>query len=149
MDSVAIQRFLHKTLPLANVSELSGASTLGCFYCGHRAAPEEWLTLSQQSFLQQVGRILAQHVRYEQLAQVSRTLSDNPRPTFTLMKPSPLPPPCPPEQEDLRRFRVLCCSDEIKASSGWEHGYHCPHCGIEHQHGLPKTRLQLQRAMHA
>lgn len=143
-DPIAIQRYLGRTLALANGDELEGHAGMTCFYCGNRAASDEWLTSAQQTYLQRVGRVLAQHVRYEQMSHVTRTLSENPRPTYVPVRPGSLPAPMAQEQDDMRRFHLICCGDEVKAATGWEQAYFCPRCGTEHQSGMPRVRPQLQ-----
>jgi hypothetical protein len=143
-DPIAIQRYLGKTVAMGNGCELDGHAGMSCFYCGNRGAPDEWLTPAQQTYLQRVARILVQHVRYEQMSHVTRTLSENPRPTYVPVRPTSLPAPMAPEQDDMRRFHLICCGDEVKAATGWEQAYFCPRCGTEHHDGMPRVRPQLQ-----
>jgi hypothetical protein len=143
-DAVAIQRHIGRVLQLGNSHELEGEIGLTCFYCGKRAPVDEWLTVAQQTYLQRVGRVLAQQVRYEQMGHISRTLSANPNPTFVPVRPAALPMPMSPDVDDMRRFHLICCGDEVKAASGWDQAYFCPRCGTEHQDGMPRVRPQLQ-----
>lgn len=143
-DAIAIQRYIGKTMAWANGHELQGHVGLTCFYCGHRAQPDDWLTGAQQTFLQRVARALAQQVRYEQMSHVSRTLAENPRPTYVPVRPGGLPSPMGPDADDMRRFHLLCCGDEVKAAAGWEQAYFCPRCGTEHQDGMPRVKPELR-----
>lgn len=142
-DAVAIARALADSVPGLCADVLGEGPFWHCFYCGKTGPVEEWLTSEQKSFLERVGGILAQHVQYEQMQHVCRTLSDNPHPTYVAVKPVAVPTRMPAEPDDMRRFFLMCCGDEVKAASGWEGSYHCPRCGTEHADGMPKPRPQL------
>ena len=100
-----------------------------CLYCGHRAPADAWLTSEQLGHLEMVARAWANHVRYQQLAHVSRTLSQNPRPTFVAVPPEELPGPMPPDEEGLRIIPMVCCGEDIQALWDWDAPLFCPRCG--------------------
>ncbi len=60
------------------------------------------------------------------------------------VRPAALPLPMAPDVDDMRRFHLLCCGDEVKAASAWEQPYFCPRCGTEHHDGMPRTRDRPQ-----
>ena len=91
-----------------------------------------------------LARAWANHVRYEQLSHVSRTLGVNPRPTFISVEPEPLPGPMSPDADDLRLLPLLCCGDEVKALWDWEGPLHCPRCGTRHGGLSGRQQIELQ-----
>lgn len=130
-------RILHRRLlvlfPFENPHEgYTPVPTWTCFYCGHRAEADEYMVREHVAWLEELARGLAHHVRYEQLAHVMRTLSQNPRPTFVVMPPDALPECMPAEPEDLRPLHLVCCGDEVKALWDWEGPFYCPRCGAHH-----------------
>ena len=132
-DASVLQRRLASLFPFENAHESFDEVPDGsCLYCGHRAPVDEWLTFQQQVHLESLARAWANHVRYEQLAYVSRTLSLNPRPTFVTVEPEALPGPMPPEPDDMRVIPLLCCGEEVKALWDWEGPLFCPRCGTHH-----------------
>jgi hypothetical protein len=132
-DARILQRRLASLFPFENAHEsFDEVPEWSCPYCGHRAPGDEWLTEAQQEHLEALGRAWANHVRYEQLAYVHRTLPDNPRPTFVTMEPEALPGPMPPEPDDLRVLSLVCCGEEVKALWDWEGPLYCPRCGVWH-----------------
>ncbi|MET0406506.1 MAG: hypothetical protein ABW123_29080 [Cystobacter sp.] len=144
-DASAVQRRLASLFPFENAHEsFDEVPEAWCLYCGHRAAGDEWLTPAQQAHVEDVARCWANHVRYEQLAHVSRTLRDNPRPTFVSTRPRPLPGPMSPDADDLRRVPLLCCGEEVKAHWEWDGPLCCPSCGTRHGGMSGRQRIQLE-----
>lgn len=145
LDALCLQQELALGVMHRNGDELSQESGRWlCFYCGKPATPRETLTPEQRTWLEGVSHALAQQVRYEQLAHVTRTISDNPLLTFAPVRPPPLPKPLPREPDDMRRFYLVCCAEDVKAASGWEQRYHCPRCGTEHERGgKPVARMPM------
>jgi hypothetical protein len=146
-DACILQRRLASLFPFENAHESFDEVPDGwCLYCGHRAAGDEWLTPAQQAHVEDVARAWANHVRYEQLAYVSRTLGHNPRPTFVSVKPRALPEPLPPEADDLRLLPLVCCGEEVKAHEDWGGPIFCPRCGIRHGgSGRQQVHLEFMR----
>jgi hypothetical protein len=132
-DARILQRRLLVLFPFENPHEgYEPVPTWTCFYCGHRADADEFLVRDHVAYLEELAKGLANHVRYEQLAHVTRTLSQNPRPTFVVMAPEDLPRYMPPEPEDLRPIPLVCCGDEVKALWDWDGPFYCPRCGAHH-----------------
>jgi hypothetical protein len=132
-DGNILQRRLASLFPFENAHEsFDEVPDAWCLYCGHRAAGDEWLTAAQQAHMESVARAWANHVRYEQLAHVSRTLADNPRPTFVSVRPPALPGPMAPDVDDLRALPLVCCGEEVKAHWDWDGPLFCPRCGTHH-----------------
>jgi hypothetical protein len=141
-----LQRRLASLFPFENAHEsFDTVPEWCCLYCGHRAAADEWLTREQQDYLEALARAWANHVRYEQLAYVNRTLALNPRPTFVAVAPEALPGPMTSEPDDLRSLLLVCCGEEVKALWDWDEAMHCPRCGAHHG-GLRagRQRIHLQ-----
>nr|WP_153867665.1 MULTISPECIES: hypothetical protein [Myxococcaceae] len=115
-----------------------------CLYCGHRAGAEAWLTEEQQAHLEALARAWGDHVRYEQLAHVARTLAQNPRPTFIAVPPAELPGPMPAEPDDMRVLPLLCCGEDVKALWDWDEPLFCPRCGARHSGVAGRSRVELQ-----
>jgi len=115
-----------------------------CFYCGKVGPADDFLTADQVQFLEQLSTSLVELLRYEQLSQVVRTLSDNPRPTFVPVHPRPLPGAMPTELEDMRPLPLTCCNEVVKAAAGWDQPFYCPSCGVRHSRGGSPTRHKLQ-----
>ncbi|MBM7117124.1 hypothetical protein [Archangium primigenium] len=132
-DANILQRRLASLFPFENAHESFEDVPDGwCPYCGHRAAGDEWLTPAQQAHVEDVARSWANHVRYEQLAHVSRTLAVNPRPTFVSAPPVAMPGPMSPDSDDLRLLPLVCCGEDVKALWDWEGPLFCPRCGTRH-----------------
>ncbi|WNG26207.1 hypothetical protein F0U62_20890 [Cystobacter fuscus] len=132
-DGNILQRRLASLFPFENAHEsFDEVPDAWCLYCGHQAAGDEWLTAAQQAHVESVARAWANHVRYEQLAHVSRTLADNPRPTFVSVRPPALPGPMAPDVDDLRVLPLVCCGEEVKAHWDWDGPFFCPRCGTRH-----------------
>lgn len=145
VDAAVVQRRLASLFPFENAHESFDAVPDGsCLYCGHRAAADEWLTREQHEYLELLARAWANHVRYEQLAYVSRTLTHNPRPTFILVTPEPLPDTLGPEPDDLRTLFLVCCGEEVKALWDWDTPFFCPRCGAHHGGLSGKRQLHLR-----
>jgi len=116
-----------------------------CPYCGHRAGADAFLTPLQQTHLEAVARGWANHVRYEQLAHVSRTLALNPRPTFVAVAPEALPGPMDPEPDELLRILpLLCCGEDVKLLWEWDQAFFCPRCGARHGGVSGRQQLRLE-----
>ncbi|QDE68449.1 MULTISPECIES: hypothetical protein [Myxococcus] len=146
MDSRAV---LHKLLgffPFENAHEcVEGIPVWGCPYCGYRAEADAFLTPAQQGHLEAVARAWANHVRYEQLAHVARTLSVNPRPTFVAVEPEALPGPMEPEPDELLRVMpMLCCGEEVKVVWEWDQALHCFSCGARHDPMSGRQQVELR-----
>jgi len=132
-DARILQRRLASLFPFENAHEsFDDVPHWHCLYCGHRAPGDEWLTSEQQAHVEALARAWANHVRYEQLAYVTRTLSLNPRPTFVTVEPEALPGPMSPEPDDLRPIPLVCCGHEVKALWDWDGPLCCPRCGARH-----------------
>ncbi|QAT84639.1 hypothetical protein EJ065_3071 [Corallococcus coralloides] len=149
-DAGMLQRLLAGYFPFENLHEAYTAEALPawhCLYCGHRALPDAWLTPEQSAHVERMARAWANHVRYEQLAYVQRTLSHNPRPTFVSVAPEPLPRPLPPDEELLRTLPMVCCGDEVQAQWEWDLPMVCPRCGAHHGglSGRQQVRLEFVR----
>jgi hypothetical protein len=145
-DALVLQRRLSSLFPFENEHEgFCPVPDRSCLYCGHRASAEEWLTEEQRAHVEGLARAWANHVRYEQLALVSRTLAQNPRPTFIAVAPAELPGPMPAEPDDMRALPMLCCGEEAKALWDWDEPLFCPRCGARHGGvaGLQRVELQL------
>ncbi|MBU8897408.1 hypothetical protein DRW03_29515 [Corallococcus sp. H22C18031201] len=133
-DAHAVHRRLTSLFPFENAHE-SGDSEgppWCCLYCGHKAPTDSWLTTEQHVHVERVARAWANHVRYEQLAHVTRTLSQNPRPTFVVVPPEDLPGPMPPDSESLRVIPMVCCGEDVQALWEWDSALYCPRCGAHH-----------------
>ena len=145
LDGASLQQALAQAVTHQNLDDQRASlKRWVCFYCGKSSAPEEYLTLEHRGWVNRVATALAERVRYEQLSHVTRTLAQNPRPTFVPMRPPPLPGVLPMEPDDMRRFLMLCCGDEVKAATGWQQRYHCPRCGTEHDGGRPIPKMPLR-----
>lgn len=143
-DARILQRRLSSLFPFENADEsYEPVPHWRCLYCGHRADADEWLTHEHVSYLEGVARAMANHVRYEQLAHVSRTLAQNPRPTFIAVAPEPLPEPLPSEPEDLRTILMVCCGEDVKAQWDWDTAMYCPRCGAHHGGMSGRQQVQL------
>lgn len=117
-----------------------------CAYCGKRAPLDEWHTEAQRGYLEALAHGLAEHVRYEQLAHVERTLALNPGPTFVAVAPPPLPADFAPEPDadDARPRPTPCCGEELWLESGWGNTWYCFRCGARHEAGpTPTPQRQL------
>lgn len=141
-------RVLHRRLvtlfPFENPHEgYEPVPSWTCFYCGQQAEADEFLVREHAAYLEALARGLANHVRYEQMSHVSRTLSQNPRPTFVAVAPDELPEGMGDEPEDLRPIYLVCCGDEVKALWDWDGPFYCPRCGAHH--GGLGGRLQIQQ----
>lgn len=123
---------------------LGNGERFACFYCGKVAPADEYLTADQKDFVEKLATSMVEHLRYEQMAQVIRNLSDNPRPTYVPVKPKPLPDAMPRELEDMRPFPLTCCGEDVKAAGGWSQPFHCPTCGARHARGGAATRHKMQ-----
>lgn len=144
-DARALQRRLASLFPFENAHEsLEPVPTWSCLYCGHRAEADEWLTGEHVAYLERLARAWANHVRYQQLAHISRTLGHNPRPTFVALAPRELPHLMPPEPEDLRPLPLLCCGEEVKALWDWDGPLYCPRCGARHGGLSGRQQLHLR-----
>lgn len=145
VDASVMHRRLASLFPFENAHEsFDFVPEWTCLYCGHRAAADEWLTREQHEFIEQLAKAWANHVRYEQLAYVSRTLAQNPRPTFIAVAPEPVPDTMRPEPDDLRPLFLVCCGEEVKALWDWDAAMHCPRCGAHHGGMSGRQQLQLE-----
>ncbi|MDQ3264306.1 MAG: hypothetical protein M3Y59_11690 [Myxococcota bacterium] len=124
--------------------QLGLGERFSCFYCGKVGPADDFLTADQKEFVERLSTSLVEHLRFEQLSQVVRTLSDNPRPTFVPVRPAAMPAGMPGELEDMRPFPLTCCNDEVKAAAGWNQPFHCPACGVRHARGGAPTHHKLQ-----
>jgi DNA-directed RNA polymerase subunit RPC12/RpoP len=102
-----------------------------CPYCAHRAPGEGWLWAAFTKELEQLSGLLEEHLRYEQLMHVRRTLGQNPKPTFVPVLPRPLPPRL--RADPLGHFakvELLCCGAEVKLRPPEGARITCPSCGV-------------------
>jgi hypothetical protein len=137
-DAGAALRELASHLDGVNAEELDPELEMWrCPYCGQGFPADNWLTVEQCALIERVAADVAQHVQHEQLAHVSRTLGVNPGPTFVLVKPAPLELEAPLDPDDLQRFPLVCCADEVKVDPVWLQPLTCPRCGAEHPRGAP------------
>ncbi|HEX8818755.1 MAG TPA: hypothetical protein VF794_02415 [Archangium sp.] len=144
-DASILQRRLASLFPFENAHEsFDEVPDWWCLYCGHRATGDEFLTPAQQAHVEALARAWANHVRYEQLAYVSRTLSLNPRPTFVSVEPEALPGPMAHDPDDLRIIPLVCCGEEVKALWDWDAQLYCPRCGSRHGGLSGRQQLHLQ-----
>jgi hypothetical protein len=144
-DARSLHRRLVMLFPFENPHEgFEPVPTWTCFYCGHRADADEWLVRDHVVYLEELARALANHVRYEQLAHITRTLAQNPRPTFVAVAPDALPVGMPPEPEDLRPIPLVCCGDEAKALWDWDGPFYCPRCGAHHGGMSGRQQVHLE-----
>jgi hypothetical protein len=143
-DALVLQRHLSSLFAFENEHE--GCEPVGecsCLYCGHRASAEEWLTEEQRAHLEGLARAWANHVRYEQLSHVARTLAQNPRPTFIAVAPAELPGAMPAEPDDMRALPLLCCGEDVKALWDWDEPLFCPRCATRHSGVAGRRRVTL------
>jgi len=144
LDARVLQRCLSSHVSFEGEHEGEGALPESCcLYCGHRASAEEWLTEEQRAHVEGLARAWVNHVRYEQLSHISRTLAQNPRPTFIAVAPAALPGPMPAEPDDMRALPLLCCGEEVKALWDWDEPLFCPRCGTRHSGVAARQRVQL------
>jgi uncharacterized C2H2 Zn-finger protein len=116
-----------------------------CPYCGHQAQADAFLTPAQQTHLESVSRAWVNHVRYEQMAHVYRTLAHNPRPTFVAVAPEAMPGPMDPEPDELlRTLPMLCCGEDVKVLWEWDQALYCPRCGARHGGLSGRQQVQLR-----
>lgn len=135
-DGVSMHRVLAKRLFHGNeVEAREGQAFRACLYCGATASPDAWLTDEQRTYVEDWAHALSNKVRFEQLAHVTRTLSENPRPTFVAVPPEFPRDAMPPEPDDLHEVPLLCCSEEAKAIPGWLGPIYCPRCGAKQRDG--------------
>lgn len=132
-DGAAMQRVLIGALTHANGDEVEAQPPVrACPYCGHQGPGEEWIWAAFRKELEQIASAYAEHVRYEQLMHVPRTLAHNPGPTFVPVTPRPLPPRLRGDPlGHFLRLELLCCGEEIKVRPADAEHLICPHCGIE------------------
>jgi hypothetical protein len=116
---------------------------LTCSYCGRAETVDAMLTSDQRGYLERFGKALAEHVRYQMLSYVARTLSHNPQPTFVPVHPGQLPGEMRAEPDDMKIVPLICCGDEAKVASGWDEPYFCPRCGYEQKNGVRRRRVEL------
>lgn len=144
-DARILQRRLLVLFPFENPHEgYEPVPTWTCFYCGQRAEADEFLVRDHVAYLEDLAKGLANHVRYEQLAHVTRTLSQNPRPTFVVVAPEELPRYMSPEPEDLRPIHLVCCVEEVKALWDWDGPFYCPRCGAHHGGLSGRQQIHLE-----
>ncbi|QSQ15236.1 hypothetical protein [Myxococcus landrumensis] len=146
-DARALLHKLQAFFSLENAHEgEEGLPVWRCPYCGHRAGADSFLTPAQQTHLESVARAWGNHVRYEQLSHVTRTLSLNPRPTFVAVAPESMPGPMDPEPDELLRvIPMLCCGEDVKLLWDWDQLIFCPRCGARHGglSGRQQVHLEL------
>lgn len=144
-DSRILQRRLASLFPFENADEgFEPVPHWTCLYCGHRAEADEWLAREHAEYLESLARGWANHVRYEQLAHISRTLSQNPRPTFIAVAPEALPVAPGADPEDLRTIPMVCCGEDIRAQWDWDGPLFCPRCGARHGGLSGRQQVELQ-----
>jgi len=117
-----------RRLPHANPSELPERADLAlCPYCGRSADVATFLTRAEDEFLDATSAWLAAVVTFEQLAFIERTLGQNPRPTFFVVRPAAPTRPAP-AAVDLRPVPLGCCGEEIDLDPAWFGEVRCPYC---------------------
>lgn len=130
-DGAAMLRAVMGKLSHGNACEVPPVSPVrACPYCAHRAKGEGWLWAAFLKELEQLSGILEEHLRYEQLMHVRRTLGQNPKPTFVPIPPRPLPPRL--RVDPLGHFakvELLCCGAEVKLRPAEGARIVCPSCG--------------------
>jgi hypothetical protein len=133
-DALRVQRELSRQL--TNVNNDEAASEIcerHCPYCGTAAPDDGWFTAEQRTHLEHRAEHWAKQVTYTQLVFARSTLDANPNLTFVPVEPPPFDEKLPDELEDMRRFPLLCCREEIKLIDGWAQVVCCFYCGLVHQ----------------
>lgn len=134
-DGASMLRVLTGALTHVNEDEIRPDPPVrACPYCGHMAPGEAWLWAAFRKELEQIAAAFAEHVRYEQLMHVPRTLALNPGPTFVPVSPRPLPPRLRADPlGHFIRLELLCCGEEIKVRPAEADRIACPYCGTQQQ----------------
>lgn len=101
-----------------------------CPYCGMRAAPDEWWTRDQASYIGEAAISPAIGAIQDELGEVFRGFkSKNVKVSFKA-EPEPLPPSPPPEPADMQEIQPPCHPWEpIKILDDWHEALHCIVCG--------------------
>jgi len=118
-----------------------------CPYCGVTAPDDRWFTAEQRAFLDKRAETFGREIRYEQLAQIERTLAVNPRPTFVAVRPERSCARLSAEPDDMRAVPLFCCREEIKVLESWLGAVRCFLCGTEHELGAALLRERLARVL--
>ena len=143
-EAGSVHRVLAGVVPHENADEADvPPPSLHCLYCGKRGPFEEFLTPQQRFHVERMAQSFAEEVRYQQLTQVHRTLSQNPNPTFVPLAPPRAPGPMRADDDDLDRVYFLCCGEDAKLAPRWERPLFCPACGAEHRHGAKRVAMSL------
>lgn len=126
-EEPAVQAVFAAALRHANADEIGDLVRRFCPYCGHAASAEAFLTGAQRRYIEARARLAAVLLRDVILRESSRPGLRPP--TFAPLRAGPIPAPVPPpEPDDLRTARVLCCGEQIKLKPSWREAYFCPHC---------------------
>ncbi|MBX5482496.1 MAG: hypothetical protein IRZ16_11770 [Myxococcaceae bacterium] len=142
-DGAIVQRYLGRHLSFENHQEIARDDVRSfCPYCGYEAPADEWCTPQQRAWLEKVADVLGREIRYEQLQYPWRTLGANPGPTFVAVPPPDRLPEMRSEDDDLRRFSLFCCAEDVKVDTAWAQPIFCPRCGSEHTGGHER-RIEL------
>ena len=143
-DGNVVQNLLTEQLAHHNPDEaMETEATLVCLYCGKPERIDQMLTGEQKKYFERLAKSFAEHVRYEQLSYVARTLKHNPQPTFVPVHPGQMPGDIRPDPDDMKVVPLVCCGEEAKAAQGWEDPYYCPKCGFEQATGVRRKKVQL------
>jgi hypothetical protein len=130
-DGAAMLRAVMSRVAHGNPGEIPLESPVhACPYCAHQAPGEGWLWAAFSKELEQLSGILEEHLRYEQLMHVLRTLGKNPKPTFVPVLPRALPPRL--RADPLGHFvkvELFCCGEEVKLRPPDGARITCPACG--------------------
>jgi len=101
-----------------------------CPYCGMTAAPDEWWTSDQATYINESAMGPAIETIQDELGEIFRGFnSKNIKVSFEA-EPEPLPPSPPPEPVDMQGVEPPCHPWEpIKILEGWQGALHCIICG--------------------
>lgn len=130
-DGAAILWVLMGRVEHANAREIDVEPPVRACPCCARVAPgEAWLWSAFRKELSRYAEILEEHVRYEQLMHVTRTLGHNHSPTFIPVAPRPLPPRMRSDPlGHFQRLTLVCCGEELKVRPSDVGRLCCPACG--------------------
>lgn len=144
-DGAAMQRVFMGALQHVNADEIVPDPPVGaCPYCAHVAPGEAWIWSAFKKELEQLAATYTEHVRYQQLMHVPRTLAENPRPTFVPVVPPELPPRLRSDPlGHFRRLELLCCGEEVKVRPADAERLICPRCGAHQRTEAPPPEPTL------
>lgn len=130
-DGAAMHRVFMAALCHVNEDEIAAKPPVrACPYCGHSAPGEAWIWSAFRKELSRLAATYAEHVRYQQMMHVPRTLAENPHPTFVPVEPRDLPPRLRGDPlGHFRRIELLCCGEVIKVRPSDSDRLTCTRCG--------------------